>query len=494
MEKTAQSNKDKNNTPRETKRKLKIQNEQCPSLKRSKVDEKGGTTKTAKGLTKRVTQPIYELAGQSSEDCLEEHPVFNKWVEENLPSQHQKSKGVYWISIERRHDNGLYETKSMSNIRAVQSAFEGTKIVNSKTLKKLAEKHSLTNGKWMFHGETGNEIDRLWRTVADGVIRGIIPTFSAKVSAAGKENENHVICIYNNNFQNEADVFALRDGIRNARIDNPLKYKANIYTHLGICRQNKWGIDPVLHRDESRQFESLYDSSYDKEASKSAVAGITLKRKDSPILSISGPREKCHYPITLGTKAISPILRHGKDHDDVRICIVFHDGNTIMRGVSFGDAARKFKRELQIGCTYKFRYYQIQDSKKEHSNTKYEITLRENTTIKTIEKGYNEIPKVKGKKISEINEIYKNLLVSTLKVRISKIGELFRPKKKFLREVFVKDETGEMKMLMWSYKKAQFLHSVGDHVILRYMTVKYDDQHCFLLKSDNTRIVRCQAK
>lgn len=136
----------------------------------------------------------------------------------------------------------------MSNIRAVQFDFKGTKTVNSQSLQKLAEKHSLTNGKWMFYGKTGNDIDQLWRSVTNGVIQGTIPTFCAKVSAARIENDNHVICIYNNNFLNERDIFSLRDGIRNAGIEEPLEYKANIYKHLGIYRDNEWGIDPVLYR------------------------------------------------------------------------------------------------------------------------------------------------------------------------------------------------------------------------------------------------------
>lgn len=185
----------------------------------------------------------------------------------------------------------------------------------------------------------------------------------------------------------------------------------------------------------------------------------------------------------LGIKAISAVIRYGNDHDEIKISIVFHDGNTIMRGVAFGDAARKFKNRLKVGHTYTFRNFE-----------KYTIQLRENTTIKRIQPGYAEVPKVKGMKILEINQSYKNLLVSTLKVRIDKIGELSKPAKYFLRKVFISDETGKIRVSMWSYKKVEFPHSVGDHIILRYMTVKLENQHCFLHKSDNSRIVRCQEQ
>ncbi|VDI56421.1 Hypothetical predicted protein [Mytilus galloprovincialis] len=447
------------------------------------MDGKRVGNEIAKSSATRITQPKYEIVGESIEECLEDYPVFKKWVEENLPSHHRKSQGVNWISIVRRKDNYLQETK---RIHSVKSAFKGTNIVTTKTLKTLAEKFSLTKGKWMLFGETGNIIDRLWRAIADGIIRGTIPAVSAIVSAT---DDDHVICIYNNNFLNVANTFALRDGIRNVGIQNSLKYKPDIYKHLGKADQNKWGIDPILHRDES-----LFDLSFDEEASRSAVAGITLTRTYSPILSLSEPSEKSHYPITLGIKAISAVIRYGNDHDDIRISIVFHDGNTIMRGVAFGDAARKFKNKLKVGHTYTFRNHKIEVSDKYYDNTKYKIQLRENTTIKRIKSGYAEVPKVKGKKILEINESYKNLLVSTLKVRIDKIGELLKPAKNFLRDVFISDETGEMRVLMWSYKKIEFPHIVGDNVILRYMTVKFEDQHCFLHKSDNTRIVRCQAQ
>lgn len=162
-----------------------------------------------------------------------------------------RSQGVNWISIVRGKDNYLQETK---RIQSVKSAFKGTNIVTTKTLKTLAEKFSLTKGKWMLFGETGNIIDRLWRAIADGIIRGTIPAVSAIVSAT---NDNHVICIYNNNFLNVANTFALRDGIRNVGIQNSLTYKPEIYKHLGIANQNKWGIDPILHRGRLNVLKSV---------------------------------------------------------------------------------------------------------------------------------------------------------------------------------------------------------------------------------------------
>lgn len=106
----------------------------------------------------------------------------------------------------------------------------------------------------MFFGETGNTIDRIWRAIADGVMKGTIPAVSAVVSTT---DDDHVICIQNNNFLNKAEVFALRDGIRNAGVQKSLKYKPNIYKHLGIDDQNKWGIDQILYRGRLNILKSV---------------------------------------------------------------------------------------------------------------------------------------------------------------------------------------------------------------------------------------------
>lgn len=339
--------------------------------------------KIARRITKpnpeRVTQPVYERVGLPLKD-LEDDNSFNEWVENNLPSHYYKSNGVHWISVvrKRRYDDTENETKNIPDIFGLQSAFKDTKVVNTKTLKKLAKKYSLTSGKWMLFGKTGCEINRLWGIVANGVIRGTIPSLSAKVSAVSGEHENHVICIYNDNFLNDEEVFALRDGIRNSMIDQPLKYKADLYTRLGIYSTNTWGIDPVLYRDE------VEDIINDKQPSISAVAGITLTREYSPLLSIASITMNSPVPITLGIKSISRLEKYGKGDKEVRLSILFHDGNTCLKGIAFGASARKWKETLEFRCTYKIHNYMMKESNRKYNNTKYEIYLWETTVFKKL--------------------------------------------------------------------------------------------------------------
>ncbi|CAG2237445.1 unnamed protein product [Mytilus edulis] len=325
----------------------------------------------------------------------------------------------------------------------------------------------------MLFGKTGCEINRLWRIVANGVIRGTIPSLSAKVSAVSENNDNHVICIYNDNFLNDEEVFALKDGIRNSMIDQPLKYKADLYTHLGIYSMNKWELDPVLYRDEKEEAENcIFDLFNDKQPSVSAVAGITLTKESSPILSITGITMNNAVPITLGIKSVSHLQKYGNGNEQVRLSILFHDGNTCIKGIAFGASARKWKETLKRACTYKISSYLIKYSDRKYNNTKYEIHLWENTVLTTVKHGYTKIPKEKKMQLSELEEQFENLLVSTSNVKFSRIEPLIRPKEKFLREVYVKDSTGQIKLKMWSHDENDFPYSVGDCVKLKYVYLR----------------------
>ncbi|CAC5371707.1 unnamed protein product [Mytilus coruscus] len=476
-----------------SKRKLKEKKQKTKdsTTKRIKLETQSCDAKTevAKPNAGRVTQPKYVQVGQPLDECLEEDTFFNEWVGKNLPSCHQKAKGVHWISVERRNSNEEYETKTMPDIIGLHSAFVGTKIMNTQTLKKLAKKYSFTSGKWMLFGKTGQEIDQLWRTVADGVIKGIIPSVSAKVSASNEENDSHVICIYNDNFLNESEVYTLRDGIRNSGIDKPLKYKADLYTCLGIYSQNTWGIDPVLYRGIAANNFIFIKAKNDRAVliiqaclpcihlqtfvptpNLPLVAGITITKESSPLLSITGPTMNTAVPIKLGIKSISRLEKYRTGDEHVRLSILFHDGNTCLKGIAFGASARKWKKTL-----------------------KYEIQLLESTVFEKLKNGYAKIPKEKNMKISELDQQFENLLVSTSKVMFTKIGESMRPKEKFLREIYISDATGEIKIKMWSNDAEEFPYNEGDFVKLKYVCLRYDSfyHQCFLEKSDNMIILRC---
>lgn len=223
------------------------------------------------------------------------------------------------------------------------------------------------------------------------------------------------------------------------------------------------------------------------------VAGITLTKEASPLLSISGKPMVSEIPIKLGIKSISDLETYGNGEEDVKLSILFHDGNTCVKGIAFGAAARKWKKTLKASCTYKVCSYEIRKSNRKFENTKFEIHLKENTCIKKLKNGYAEIPEETKMKIAELDNKFENLLVSTSKVKITKIKPLKRPKERFLRVIYISDATGEIKIKIWSREEEEFPYNEGEFVKLKYVYLKFD-RKCkkwYLGQSDNMLICQC---
>lgn len=128
--------------------------------------------------------------------------------------------------------------------------------INYQTITQLAKAHDVTSGKWFMHVDSGGKVDHLWRLVAYGVMEGKLGQ-CAKVSPFDDigGHVKHVICIYNDTFTDAEEVFQLENAIRHAcGIKCQMKYKPDVYTYLGVYRNNKWGLRPSV-------YESVYDIS-----------------------------------------------------------------------------------------------------------------------------------------------------------------------------------------------------------------------------------------
>ena len=56
------------------------------------------------------------------------------------------------------------------------------------------------------------------------------------------ERGEHVICVYNPDYQDITQVMRLENLIRSAGVVSDLLYKPDIFSALGIYRNNKWGF------------------------------------------------------------------------------------------------------------------------------------------------------------------------------------------------------------------------------------------------------------
>ncbi|XP_051566218.1 UPF0696 protein C11orf68 homolog [Myxocyprinus asiaticus] len=182
---------------------------------------------------------------------------FNGWLESYRPSQvsrHGDEEGgtgpVGWIAI-----LGPNCSDESGDVKGLQDSWEtlldSGRSVTFHTIKELALNHNVLDGKWLMHLDTGFKVDRAWECIAKATLDGKIS--SAKVSPRNpKSDTKHVICVYNPNFTDEEEVIRLDSEIRASGVKCVLHYKPDVYSYLGIYRNNRWKLCPTI-------YESMFD-------------------------------------------------------------------------------------------------------------------------------------------------------------------------------------------------------------------------------------------
>ncbi|XP_077357570.1 UPF0696 protein C11orf68 homolog [Festucalex cinctus] len=180
---------------------------------------------------------------------------FDDWLESNRPSQVSRYGDeelgvscVGWIAV-LGPDHG----STSGDVVALQESWEklvaSGRAVNFENVKELALNHCVLSGKWLMHLDRGFKVDHAWECVARATVDGKIS--SAKVSPHDPiKGGRHVICVYNDNFTNESQVVELDAHIRAAGVKCPLAYKPDVYTHLGIYRNNRWKLCPTIYESK----------------------------------------------------------------------------------------------------------------------------------------------------------------------------------------------------------------------------------------------------
>ncbi len=89
---------------------------------------------------------------------------------------------------------------------------------------------------------------------------------TAKVSTAEKDEPRHVICVYNENFTDNAEVRELESRLRAIGIRCTMQYKPDVFTYLGVYRGNEWNLRPVMYVSDFdlRKNSSTIVSNYDQ--------------------------------------------------------------------------------------------------------------------------------------------------------------------------------------------------------------------------------------
>lgn len=180
---------------------------------------------------------------------------FDGWMESNRPSQvcrfgDEEGGGspVGWIAV-----LGINHCPSSGDVMGLQESWE--KLLASgrspsfQTVKELALNHGVLTGKWLMHLDSGFKVDHAWECVARAALDGKISL--VKVSPHNPKGEaKQVICAYNQNFTDESEVVRLDSIIRATGVKCPLSYKPDVYTYLGIYRNNRWKLCPTIYESK----------------------------------------------------------------------------------------------------------------------------------------------------------------------------------------------------------------------------------------------------
>ncbi|XP_019713944.1 UPF0696 protein C11orf68 homolog [Hippocampus comes] len=180
---------------------------------------------------------------------------FDDWLESNRPSRvsrfGNKELGVGpvgWIAV-----LGPDHCSDGGDVDALQESWEklvaSGRAVNFENVKELALNHGVLSGKWLMHLDPGFKVDQAWECVARATVDGKI--CSVKVSPYDPvKGDRHVICVYNHNFTDEREVVQLDAHIRASGVKCPLAYKPDVYTYLGIYRNNRWKLCPTIYESK----------------------------------------------------------------------------------------------------------------------------------------------------------------------------------------------------------------------------------------------------
>eukprot|EP00092_Neocalanus_flemingeri_P008483 GFUD01009140.1.p1 GENE.GFUD01009140.1~~GFUD01009140.1.p1 ORF type:complete len:649 (-),score=224.49 GFUD01009140.1:8-1954(-) len=168
------------------------------------------------------------------------------WLVSNRPSTIARSSGVGWIAVKFK-DKG----KKVLEAKAAWDSHEGEKTME--VVNELATEFHVMGGKWMCHLPSGF-IDDVWAKLAISLMCGGLgpSVYMVKVSPVEDIDPSlargeHVICVYNTDYKDTEQVMRVENLMRSAGVETLLNYKPDIFSALGIYRNNKWGFRPTIY-------------------------------------------------------------------------------------------------------------------------------------------------------------------------------------------------------------------------------------------------------
>ncbi|KAJ7357824.1 hypothetical protein OS493_022634 [Desmophyllum pertusum] len=175
--------------------------------------------------------------------------TIDDFVKRNRPSLIENSNHP-WVKVAnpQRLPCHITEEDEDSLLEEWETVKRNPRRITADFVRDLAEKYAYKSGKWLIYSKSAR-IDAIWKSVATAVVSGRLGT-AAKVSTRYPKESTHVICVYTEDFTNEEQVRAVEKGLKEVGVTAQMLYKPDIYTTLGIYRNNRWRLKPTIYTSQ----------------------------------------------------------------------------------------------------------------------------------------------------------------------------------------------------------------------------------------------------
>jgi hypothetical protein len=118
---------------------------------------------------------------------------------------------------------------------------------SQETLDALANATEVLGGKWLVYVNR-DYVDIVWAEIARAVIAGHLGPVAKCLPFDPINSKTHVICVFTNDYQVEADVMRVREVLRKeCGIKRRISYKLDAYAYCDIYASNDWDISPTRY-------------------------------------------------------------------------------------------------------------------------------------------------------------------------------------------------------------------------------------------------------
>lgn len=156
----------------------------------------------------------------------------DKWLKLFPPSK-VKKEDWSWIQINSPNFSFPKEDQegAMKEWNKTKNKMENNKI-DTELINNIARKYNILSGKWLIWVDE-KSVDNSWEIIAKSIENKMLSACGAKVPPSGGFG-GHMICVYTHDFSDEKDIMKVRRELKDLGFSQPLSYKADIYTDIGV--------------------------------------------------------------------------------------------------------------------------------------------------------------------------------------------------------------------------------------------------------------------